>query len=242
MNQIAKTSEVMNPSKLLEIAVSKDADIDKLSKLMELQVKWEANEARKAYVIAMNEFKADPPEIFKDSFVSFSTSKGKTEYSHASLANVVSVIGAALAKHDLSHHWNIEQLDAGQIRVTCVVTHAMGHSESVPMQSGPDQSGGKNNIQAVASTTTYLQRYTLLSATGLATKENNDDGGGNSEPLERITPEQLDEIEVLIKSVKADKDKFLNYLKIDNLENLTAHSFDMACNMLNAKKKADKKK
>jgi len=54
------------PAQLLAIAVDKDADIDKLTKLMELQERWEANEARKAYVQAMNEFKASPPEIFKD--------------------------------------------------------------------------------------------------------------------------------------------------------------------------------
>ena len=39
------------------------------------------------------------------------------------------------------------------------------------MQSLPDTSGSKNSIQAISSAVTYLQRYTLLAATGLSTSE-----------------------------------------------------------------------
>jgi hypothetical protein len=46
----------------------------------------------------------------------------------------------------------------------------------VTMQAGKDESGKKNAIQQVASTNTYLQRYTFLAITGLATKGQDDDG------------------------------------------------------------------
>ncbi|MNL48938.1 ERF superfamily protein [compost metagenome] len=46
------------------------------------------------------------------------------------------------------------------------------------MQAMPDNSGKKNAIQQVASTITYLQRYTLLAATGVATKGQDDDARG----------------------------------------------------------------
>ena len=58
----------------------------------------------------------------------------------------------------------------------------MGHSESTVLEAAPDSSGKKNAIQQVASTVTYLQRYTLLAACGLATKDMEDDdcaGAGN---------------------------------------------------------------
>ena len=60
--------------------------------------------------------------------------------------------------------------------MTCVLTHVLGHSERVPMQSGRDESGGKNSIQGLGSTVTYLQRYTLLAATGMAVKGPDNDG------------------------------------------------------------------
>ena len=49
--------------------------------------------------------------------------------------------------------------------MTCQITHELGHSESVEMTAPPDDSGGKNTIQSIASTKTYLERYTLLAAT-----------------------------------------------------------------------------
>lgn len=154
-------------------------DVAKLESLLAVKERWEANEARKAFVVALAAFKANPPSLSKNKHVKFETAKGVTEYDHATLDHVSSTIGAALAQHGLSHRWDVEQLDGGAVRVTCVLTHVLGHSERVPMQSGRDESGGKNNIQALGSTVTYLQRYTLLAATGMAVKGPDDDGRGS---------------------------------------------------------------
>lgn len=174
--------QTTHPSNLVALAVQQGAELEKIEKLMALQERWEANEARKAYVTAMNAFKENPPKLFKDRHVSYDTAKGKTEYDHASLGNVAATISAAMAEHGLCHQWKTEQLDGGLIRVTCIITHAMGHSESNFLQASADQSGGKNNIQAVGSTVSYLQRYTLLSAVGLATQDMDDDGRGAGAP------------------------------------------------------------
>jgi hypothetical protein len=140
--------------------------------MLELQKDWEANEARKAYVQAMSEFKRSPPEIFKRKEVAFSG----TQYMHATLGDVTQAIMQALAEHGISHRWDTVQ-NGGQIVVTCILTHKLGHSESTTLEGAPDDSGKKNRIQQVASTVTYLQRYTLLAATGLATKDIEDDDG-----------------------------------------------------------------
>lgn len=154
--------------------------------MLELQERWEANEARKAFVTAMANFKANPPTIEKDKSVGYTNKDGTfTGYKHASIGNVVGKIVAGLAREGFSHRWTVDQAD--QITVTCFITHERGHSESVTMKAGRDDSGKKNPIQQVASTITYLQRYTLLAATGLATNDQaDDDGGGGGEP-ERAT-------------------------------------------------------
>lgn len=164
------------PADLLRLAVQGGADLEKLEKLMELQTRWEANEARKAFVAAMVAFKAEPMVIGKNKHVKFTTQKGVTEYDHAELSDVTDVVVPKLALHGLSHNWIIEQGDGKGITVVCTITHALGHSQSVRMTASPDDSGGKNPIQAVASTNTYLQRYTLLAACGLATGGSDDDG------------------------------------------------------------------
>lgn len=172
-------SVAITPMHMLQMAVSQNADLDKLEKLMALQERWEANEARKAFTKALSDFKAKGVVIGKDKHVSFNTSKGKTEYNHATLGNVCDIIGKALSEFGLSYRWSTEQ-NEGKIKVTCVLMHVLGHSESVSLQSGADESGGKNSIQAIGSTVSYLQRYTLLAITGTATQEQDDDGKGFS--------------------------------------------------------------
>jgi hypothetical protein len=169
--------DAVTPMALLQVAMAQGADLQKLEKLMELQERWEANEARKAFTEALSSFKANPPELTKNKTVGFDTSKGRTEYKHATLDQVSLKIGQALSQHGLSHRWDVKQ-DAGQVTVTCVLTHRQGHSEAVTMSGSPDTSGTKNSIQAVGSTVTYLQRYTLLAATGMAVKDQDNDGAG----------------------------------------------------------------
>lgn len=160
-----------DPMMMLQIAVSQGADIDKLKQLMDLQERWEKNQARKAFTSAMAAFKASPPTIVKDKHVKF----GNTEYDHATLGSLCAQVVKGLAEHGVSHRWDVAQHE-GRIKVTCVLTHEMGHSESVSLNSEADDSGSKNAIQAIGSAVTYLQRYTLLSATGLAAVDQDDDG------------------------------------------------------------------
>ena len=151
--------------------------IESLRGIMDLQKEWEANEARKSYVADMAAFKLNPPEIYKTKLVAFSG----TEYMHATIGDVARAIVDALARHGFSHSWETRQAD-GMITVFCKITHRMGHSESTSLQSTPDISGKKNSIQAIASAQTYLQRYTLLAACGLATMDLPDDDGQGYQP------------------------------------------------------------
>lgn len=173
----AIAAQAPTPAELLRHAMNTNADPALLEKFMALQERWEANEARKAFVAAMAEFKAEPLEIFKRKEVGYETKDGDfVGYKHAQLSDVAEVVVPALARHGLSHRWDIKQ-ESGRVIVTCTVTHRQGHSESVTIDAAPDNSGKKNAIQQVASAVTYCQRYTLLAITGLATKDLPDDDG-----------------------------------------------------------------
>lgn len=150
---------------------------EQLDKMMDLQDRWDQKQARKAYVEAMTEFKKTAIVIRKDKHVAFKTDKGITEYNHATLGNVVETTIRALAEFGISHAWDPKRV-ADRVVVTCTLTHRMGHSESVTLEAPLDTSGGKNNIQAMGSAVSYLERYTLLAITGLSTKEMDDDGRG----------------------------------------------------------------
>lgn len=166
---------IANPLQLLDKAMDKGLDADTLGKFMSLYERWDSDQQRKAFVEAMNKFKANPPEILKNKHVTYGSGEKATSYDHATLDHVVKATGEALSKHGISHRWKTKQTE-GRIQVTCILTHEAGHSEETTLESAPDQSGGKNSIQAIGSAVTYLQRYTLLAATGLAAANQDDDG------------------------------------------------------------------
>jgi hypothetical protein len=231
------------PMQMLEMAIQRGADMDQLTKLMDLQERWEANQARKEFVAALNAFKADPPQITKNKKVDFSTSKGRTQYEHATLDHICEQIAPALAKHGLSHRWRIEQAENTQaIKVTCVLTHERGHTEEVTMHAWPDDSGNKNKIQQVGSTTTYLQRYTLLAATGLAAAEHDDDGRKADPSAVPIRSDQKKVLDDLIAQTGADVDRFCQYLGVDQVADITVGQFDRAKRVLEAKWKQQQAK
>lgn len=172
----APSAAPATPADIVLYAMQKGADIAQIEKFMDLQMKWEADQARKAFVADMAEFKKNPPEIIKDKQVAFSG----TQYMHATLGAVTEAIVTGLARHGFSHRWDTNQAN-NVIEVTCILTHKLGHSERTTLSGAKDDSGKKNQIQQVASTITYLQRYTLLAATGVATKDQSDDDGRAAE-------------------------------------------------------------
>lgn len=164
----------MTPAQMLAVAVQQGADLDRLRQLMDLKDRWEAAEARKAFVLSMSAFKSDPVQIIKSKRADI---PGGAKYSYATLADVYDGALAAMSRHGLSHRFSVKQ-DNALITVTCVVTHERGHSEEVTLSAPPDDSGKKNAVQQIASTVHYLERYTFLAATGLASKEVDDDARG----------------------------------------------------------------
>ena len=104
------------------------------------------------------------------------------------------------------------------------------------LSASADNSGSKNSIQAIGSTVTYLQRYTLLAITGLATEDMDDDGSGSDDTGELISAEQKEELIALIKDVGADTAAFLKYAGYVSLDALPASQFDRAVRALEKKR------
>jgi len=172
--------EAASPAAMLAAAIEHGVDTATIGRMLDLQERYDAMQGRKAYVEAMTAFKRDVPSVLrKDARVDFTSSKGRTHYKHATLGGIVNQITTAMSKHGLSASWETKQA-TGVVTVTCHITHAAGHRESVTLCGPPDDSGNKNAIQMIGSSVTYLQRYTLLSALGLATgdQDDADDLGG----------------------------------------------------------------
>lgn len=173
------TTQAIQTATLVAMARDPQIDTAKLQALIDLQERMEAREARRAFIAALAQFKADCPSIIsKDAVVDFAGAKGRTYYRHASIGNVVATVTPHLSRYGLSLTWAPVQADGikGGLKMRTTLTHVLGHSESVELEAPRDESGNKNAIQSVGSTGTYLQRYGALMLLGLATSEHDDDG------------------------------------------------------------------
>jgi len=218
-------------------------DVDQMAKMQEIAERFEANEARKAFHVAMAKFKEDPPKIFKNKTVTYGTGDNKTSYKHITLAKLATILDEAFSKCDLSFTWKTEDLEKGLIKVTCILTHMLGHSESSCMTSLADGSGSKNPIQAKGSAITYLQRYTLKSVAGVAEEGDDDDGNGayNQAPpppqVQPVTSEEKGIIKAICEKLPKKPgltpnvsritaiciEKSRDYLSVQYVEQLTEH-------------------
>lgn len=174
------------PLTLLQQAVAQGLDLDKLEKLMELQDRWQKQEAKKAFFDALAGFQAIAPVIKKNRKANINSPKGSYSYKFADLGAIASQIKKALDICGLSYRWEFQD-NNGKLKVTCFLSHRDGHTETASMEAGKDMSGGKNDIQQIGSTQTYLQRYTLIGALGLSTAD--EDNDGRSAPTAQQEPQ-----------------------------------------------------
>lgn len=139
-----------------------------LGQYLDVQERWESKIARQEFIAAMIALKEDlPPVLAHDKSVEYN---GKEKYRHTSLARAVDEVTPHLSRHGFAVTF---RTDCGQkgIEVWCRLSHRGGHHEDSYLCSAADTSGGKNAVQAVGSTTTYLRRYTLLALLGIATAD-----------------------------------------------------------------------
>ena len=97
MREEPEPTLVVSPRSLLERAISSGAGVDVIERLMDMQERWEATQARKAFNAAIAAFKKSPPAILKNVEVGY----GKTSYKHEDLSEVLAAVDPALAEHGL---------------------------------------------------------------------------------------------------------------------------------------------
>lgn len=170
----AEETSLATPMDMIDRALTSGAGPDTIERLLALQERWEANQARKAFDAAMANLRRDMPEIVKRREVDFTTQKGRTNYKYEDLTSVTEALSPVMADHGLSFRWRTDTAQQGVVSVTCIISHRDGHSEETTLSAGHDQSGNKNFVQAIGSTVTYLQRYTLKAAVGVSASADTD--------------------------------------------------------------------
>lgn len=215
-------------------------DIDKMERLLDRRERMDAQERVRAFNSAMAAAKAEFEPIVKRHLVDFVNKDGKrTTYKHEDLADISAAVDPVLARHGLNTRYRATSNPNEPITCTCIVTHEGGHFEETTLSAGADTTGGKNSIQGIASTLSYLQRMTKKAALGLAAARD-DDGrlAGAATAAERITEQQVAELNSLLQKTPepaANVQIIFQHFKIDNLSELTPDQYRKTVSQLSKK-------
>ena len=162
----------INALTLIDKAIEKDIDVDKFAKLVDIVKMLEKERAKRDFYEAFSKFQSSIPTIFKNSEVNMGA--GRPHYNYASLSDIILNIQKPLGEANLSFRWEISN-NNDIIEVTCILSHKGGYELQTSIAAPRDSSPGKSTVQAIASTITYLKRYTLISLLGIGTADPDDD-------------------------------------------------------------------
>jgi ERF superfamily len=212
-------------------------DIEKFERLMALRERAGQADARRAFYAALARAKGEFGPIIKTRIVDYEhkSGDGRTNYRYEELADVGAVVDPILSKHGLSYRHKSTQ-EGPKIKVTCILSHEDGYAEENSLEGVEDKSGMKNPNQAIASTVTYLQRYTLKEALGIGAARD-DDGLGGSPADPAIEPDDVVYIETLIRDTESNLAIFLETIGAPAIAEMRMSQFKRAVALLNEKKR-----
>lgn len=217
-------------------ARDQSVDIEKFERLMALRERMTAAQARRDFDEAIAAAKGEIGPIVKNRTVDFTSQKGRTNYKHEDFAGIAQIVDPILSKHGIAYRFRSRQ-EGGKLTVTCILSKG-GYFEETELSAGEDHSGNKNSHQAIGSAATYLQRYTLKLALGLASAHDDDGRAAGSGAGETVSPEQAEKIRAALKFADADEAKFLEYIKVDTVEDILAAKFDQVMALIAQRKAA----
>ncbi|RWL14839.1 MAG: ERF family protein [Mesorhizobium sp.] len=217
----------MTPMEMAYHLIQNGADLGSVKEMLAMSKDLAADQARRAFDAAVADAKSEIPIVGKNA-------EGHNKKRYADFSAYAAALKPILAKHGLSYRFRSEQTD--RITVTCVLSHKEGHSEENSLSGPADSTGSKNAIQAIGSTLTYLQRYTLIQALGLAASEDDDGQHHGEDDDGLITAEQRDILLKLIGETGTDVVQFCKWAKVEAVADLLSRHYDKALGVLQQRK------
>jgi hypothetical protein len=212
-------------------------DLGKLEGLMAMRERVEDRRSKQAFDNAIAVAKGEIGPIVKNRTVDFTNKAGqRTNYKYEDFAGIAAAVDPVLARYGLSYRFRTEQTGT-KLRVTCRISHADGYGEDTTLEAINDESGNKNSIQAVGSAATYLQRYTLKLALGLAASNDDDGRLGKDEDEPLIDADQLAQIQEMLAETKSNVGVFFLTIGCVGFSDMTVPQYRKGIALLNEKKR-----
>lgn len=218
---------------LERVALNPDLPVEKLERLLDMQLKVRALEAKEAFAQALSTMQPKLP-ILKE--------RGEVQgrYRYALWEDIVGVITPILTEHGFAINFRTSSTK-DSVTVVGILRHVAGHEAETELTLPLDSSGNKPAIQALGSSTSYGKRYAASALLNLRTGEIDDDGavGANGPPM--VNSEQVAELQRLMDEIGIigeRKERMFKAFRISKLEDIKAQDFDACRKIIESKRKS----
>jgi hypothetical protein len=223
-----KGGAVMTPMAMIEKALTMGTNPETLGKLMDLQERWEANQAKKAFGEAMMNAQADMRPIL----VNAENSQTRSRY--ATYEALDAAIRPVYIKHGFSLVFGTADCPLpDHVRVICEVSCA-GHTITPHIDMPADGKGAKGNdvmtkTHATGAAITYGRRYLLGMIFNLTiTKDDDGNSASNPDLAQSITADQFRELQQLLEESNSKEADMLKFVKAETVEGMTLAQYAKA--------------
>lgn len=179
---------------LIREAMKAGASPEYMRELLAVRREWQADEARKAFNLAVSEFQRRAPIIAK--------ADKAYDKEYARMDRIWRETRPLITELGMSVTWQVCELRDGMCHVEGQLRHRDGHGEKLvfdcPLPAIIKSNSGKdaqNAAQQMGSASTYAKRYAFCAALGIVT---GDDDDGNGAGANFITHDQAEEVGDLI--------------------------------------------
>lgn len=155
-----------------KVVANPDVDVNKLEKLLDIQIRMMDKQAEILYNQAMAKMQGELPIIHHTGELRH---KGKLISTYSKYEDIAIVINPIMAENGFSISYDTEEIEK-ETYIIGILAHSAGHQKTRRIKLPIDTSGAKNPIQAMGSTITYGQRYLQKLLLNIVTTGEDTDG------------------------------------------------------------------
>ena len=211
------TTLLADPARLAAIPV------ETLERLLALQERYDAEQARRAYFEAFARVQSRTHAVRECGW------NPQTQSKYVLLRDVKEMLDPILADEGFAQSVSmVSGADEGLMRFELLIRHAGGHSERHHLDAPGDDRGMKGSptktaLHGMRSSMTYCRRALITDVWDVRTAEPDDDGNasGSSGPgAEPVTHKERAQVEAELKRTGSDPVRFCAWLGVDSVANM----------------------
>lgn len=215
------TAVNISPVQMIQELLKGGISPDNLEKYLEIQERFSATQAKKAYNADMVLVQQEIPIVAK-------TLKNTTTGSKsARLENVIIETKPIYTKYGFCLiFYEGDSTKPDHMRTFVDVIHKLGHKETYHLDLPLDKKGLKGNdnktdVHAKGSSSAYSRRYLMCMVLNIPTGDDNDGNGAES----TIDANKVKILNDLVAELKYDLAAFLTYMEVEKIEDIPASKF-----------------